>query len=68
MVRLKDAPFYDSASYTIFQFHNGTIKSTSEMSKPICLNYFNSTMVRLKGFQAVRYDVIYVISIPQWYD
>ena len=50
MVRLKGVGWFDGYAWqTVFQFHNGSIKSFFRNFEPLPKKGFNSTMVRLKG-------------------
>ena len=44
----------------LFQFHYGTIKSISMNVAVGCALYFNSTMVRLKGYRYIMGEKVYV--------
>ena len=48
MVRLKAGATREEILAAIFQFHYGTIKSILGSISVIAIEYFNSTMVRLK--------------------
>ena len=53
MVRLKELAERGIPVSTAFQFHYGTIKSSSALVIQSIHNYFNSTMVRLKARNAL---------------
>ena len=44
-------------SVTLFQFHDGTIKSCKNSPSFRCFRNFNSTMVRLKGLCSFAHSV-----------
>ena len=49
MVRLKVILSFGQGYGVLFQFHYGSIKGLRPVMNGIFLDYFNSTMVRLKG-------------------
>src|SRR5690554_5010896 len=51
MVRLKAQKGADSVRVGIFQFQHGTIKRELGISLGVLYRYFNSSMVRLKGWK-----------------
>ena len=50
------SPEFDKAvdECLLFQFHYGTIKRYLCFYKPVKFTHFNSTMVRLKGYQNLQ--------------
>ncbi|MEN6510519.1 MAG: hypothetical protein ABFD00_01630, partial [Chloroherpetonaceae bacterium] len=54
--RLKQKIRSDNATLRdLFQFHNGSIKTGLNRSKPFVMFYFNSTMVRLKPRYKIKH-------------
>ena len=48
----------------VFQFHKGTIKTTSACFRLVAYLYFNSIKVRLKRAKIIEKNIIIKISIP----
>jgi len=58
-----------SLGITPFQFHNGSIKTGEVKGRYLDEEGgFNSTMVRLKLFSHISNHLLYLVSIPQWFD
>jgi len=70
MVRLKAKRHEKDNEQKKFQFHYGTIKRIDrEAVGGTDRIHFNSIMVRLKEIMyLILFIVLYVISIPLWYD
>ncbi len=70
MVRLKGVTMRGKENEpSMFQFHNGSIKSIQELRATEGEESFNSTMVRLKAEHCLpAYITEREVSIPQWFD
>ena len=69
MVRLKvRLKVYYTGVLIAFQFQHGTIKSFRLRIKTRVGYFFNSNMVRLKGLSLDYVMILYLFSIPTWYD
>jgi len=68
MVRLKETGIARGVlDQNKFQFHYGSVKRELLKDTDVALAYFNSTMVRLKVFSAIRAALLSIISIPLWF-
>ena len=68
MVRLRDATGDFLTHPDVFQFQDGAIKGTRQHNRLYLLSYFNSKMVRLRGYRLSASSTNKSISIPRWCD
>ena len=60
--------FFVIKLFRSFQFHVGTIARTTGEQQAERYDYFNSTLVRLRGTPLPVFIIAILISIPRWYD